>query len=284
MSRKQRRKPPPRDIKVHRRTVPGASPGLVLPDPTQPQPVIHVIAYGANGVEEAEVQTADEASRDGGPAADDLDQRRRPGRRRRRSSGSASCSACTAWRWKTRSTSTSGPRSRTTARCCSSCCGWCTAGAGRQPLRHRADQHVRRAELAADVSGGASRRQLRPRAGPHPRAGRPHAQLGSDYLAYALIDAVDRQLLSRAGGLCRAAGRAGRAVLEPRSVRAIDQLHEVKADLLDPAAGDLAAPRRDGLSGPRGDDRGSPKPRGRISATATTTSCRSSSWSRPTAS
>jgi len=61
VSRKNRRKPPPREIKVHRRTEPGSSPGQVLADPAQPQPVMHVIAYGASGVVEAEVKTADEA-------------------------------------------------------------------------------------------------------------------------------------------------------------------------------------------------------------------------------
>jgi magnesium transporter len=62
VSRKnKRRKPAERDRRVHRRTQPGAPPGVVLPDPSHPKPVIHVIAYGASGVVEREVATADEA-------------------------------------------------------------------------------------------------------------------------------------------------------------------------------------------------------------------------------
>lgn len=62
MSRKnKRRKQPPHEIKVHRRTEPGASPGLILPDPAHHKPTIHVIAYGASGVVEREVATPDEA-------------------------------------------------------------------------------------------------------------------------------------------------------------------------------------------------------------------------------
>ena len=53
MSRKhRRRKPSPRDIKIHRRTEPGASPGQVIPDPTHSQPTIHVIAWGPSGLVE----------------------------------------------------------------------------------------------------------------------------------------------------------------------------------------------------------------------------------------
>jgi magnesium transporter len=62
VSRKsKRRKPAPGDIKIHRRTQPGAPPGVVLADPSQPQPVIHVIAYGADGVVERDAADADEA-------------------------------------------------------------------------------------------------------------------------------------------------------------------------------------------------------------------------------
>ena len=59
--RTKRRKLPPRDIKVHRRTEPGTSPGMILPDPAHRQPKIHVIAYGAGGVIERDVANPDEA-------------------------------------------------------------------------------------------------------------------------------------------------------------------------------------------------------------------------------
>jgi magnesium transporter len=57
VSRKHRRrnKPSPRDIKVHRRTEPGASPGQVIPDPAHPPPSIHVIAWGPHGYVEQDV-------------------------------------------------------------------------------------------------------------------------------------------------------------------------------------------------------------------------------------
>lgn len=46
VSRKHRRRPSPPDIRVHRRTQPGAPPGTVLTDPSQPGPTIYVLAYG----------------------------------------------------------------------------------------------------------------------------------------------------------------------------------------------------------------------------------------------
>jgi len=46
MSRKHhRQKPSRRDITIHRRTPPGASPGQVIPDPSQPKPTIQVLAF-----------------------------------------------------------------------------------------------------------------------------------------------------------------------------------------------------------------------------------------------
>jgi magnesium transporter len=60
VSRKSKRRKP-RDIAVHRRTQPGAPPGIVVSDPAQPQPAIHVIAYGVNGVVEQGVARPDEA-------------------------------------------------------------------------------------------------------------------------------------------------------------------------------------------------------------------------------
>ncbi len=61
MGRKRRKKPPPREIVVHRRAAPGSSPGLVLPDPSHPKPVIHAIAYGPEHVVEKELATPGEA-------------------------------------------------------------------------------------------------------------------------------------------------------------------------------------------------------------------------------
>ena len=61
MSRKNRRRNSPSDIKVHRRTEPGAPPGSVVADPSQPKPVIHVIAYGTNGVVDKVLNSVDEA-------------------------------------------------------------------------------------------------------------------------------------------------------------------------------------------------------------------------------
>lgn len=44
---KYRRKHQPRhELKVKRRTKPGASPGIIAPDPSQRKPLLHVIAYG----------------------------------------------------------------------------------------------------------------------------------------------------------------------------------------------------------------------------------------------
>ena len=60
MSRKsKRRKSPARDITIHRRTEPGSSPGVIVPDPEQPRPEIHVLAYGSNGVVERDVADPD---------------------------------------------------------------------------------------------------------------------------------------------------------------------------------------------------------------------------------
>jgi magnesium transporter len=51
MSRKPRRqKSSRRDITIHRRTPPGASPGQVIPDPSHPKPAIHVISFDQDRV------------------------------------------------------------------------------------------------------------------------------------------------------------------------------------------------------------------------------------------
>jgi magnesium transporter len=61
VSRKHRRRKAPSDIKIHRRAAPGSPPGLVLTDPEQPAPTIHVIAYGNGDVLERNVASADAA-------------------------------------------------------------------------------------------------------------------------------------------------------------------------------------------------------------------------------
>jgi magnesium transporter len=61
VSRKSRRRNLSCDAKVRRRTEPGAPPGVVVADPAEPKPVIHVIAYGTNGVVDKVVGNADEA-------------------------------------------------------------------------------------------------------------------------------------------------------------------------------------------------------------------------------
>jgi magnesium transporter len=62
VSRKRRRwKLPQRDIKIHRQTQPGSAPGLVVPGPEHKPPQIFVIGYGTNGVAEKQVTKPDEA-------------------------------------------------------------------------------------------------------------------------------------------------------------------------------------------------------------------------------
>ena len=58
MSRKNRHRRVP---KVVRRTEPGASPGLIAPDPSQPKPEIQVIAYGTSDLIEKDVGSVAEA-------------------------------------------------------------------------------------------------------------------------------------------------------------------------------------------------------------------------------
>ncbi|MCC7085418.1 MAG: magnesium/cobalt transporter CorA [Pirellulales bacterium] len=50
MSRKHRRR-----NKFHRRTLPGASPGMIVPDPSSPPPVVTVMAYGPDRLAERTV-------------------------------------------------------------------------------------------------------------------------------------------------------------------------------------------------------------------------------------
>jgi magnesium transporter len=58
MSRRNRHRKVP---KVVRRTQPGAAPGSIVSDPTQPKPTINVIAYGAGDEVEIHVNTPSEA-------------------------------------------------------------------------------------------------------------------------------------------------------------------------------------------------------------------------------
>jgi magnesium transporter len=48
------------ELKVKRRTKPGSSPGQITPDPSQPKPEIHVLAYGPQGVTETDVRDVNE--------------------------------------------------------------------------------------------------------------------------------------------------------------------------------------------------------------------------------
>jgi magnesium transporter len=61
LSRRKRRKPSQRDMKVHRRTQPGTSPGQILPDPAQQPPTISVHACGGAGSCEQEVSSIEAA-------------------------------------------------------------------------------------------------------------------------------------------------------------------------------------------------------------------------------
>src|SRR3954467_9049730 len=58
MSRKNRRRSAP---KIQRRTAPGASPGSIVADPSQPKPTIHVMAYGPADLVDRQVATAADA-------------------------------------------------------------------------------------------------------------------------------------------------------------------------------------------------------------------------------
>ena len=61
MSKKHRRKAQTPDIKIHRRTPPGTSPGVIVPDPTHTKPVIQVMAFGPAGVTERVVANPEES-------------------------------------------------------------------------------------------------------------------------------------------------------------------------------------------------------------------------------
>ncbi|WP_254512563.1 magnesium/cobalt transporter CorA [Anatilimnocola floriformis] len=55
MKFRRKHKPQRPELKVKNRTKPGSSPGQITPDPSQPKPTIHVIAYGNAGVTETDV-------------------------------------------------------------------------------------------------------------------------------------------------------------------------------------------------------------------------------------
>jgi magnesium transporter len=62
MNRRRRRgKIRPRDTTIHRQTQPGSAPGLVVPSPEHRPPHISVISYGEGGVWEKEAATPEEA-------------------------------------------------------------------------------------------------------------------------------------------------------------------------------------------------------------------------------
>ena len=56
MKFRRKHRPPRKELKVQRRIKPGSSPGQIAPDPTQPKPRIHVLAYGLTGVAETDVK------------------------------------------------------------------------------------------------------------------------------------------------------------------------------------------------------------------------------------
>lgn len=60
MKFRRKHKPQRHELKVKRRSKPGSSPGLIAPDPSQPKPVFHILAYGPNGVTETNVTDVNE--------------------------------------------------------------------------------------------------------------------------------------------------------------------------------------------------------------------------------
>lgn len=56
MKYRRKHRPQRQELKIKRRTKPGSSPGQIKPDPEQPKPAIHVLAYGPQGVTETDVR------------------------------------------------------------------------------------------------------------------------------------------------------------------------------------------------------------------------------------
>jgi magnesium transporter len=57
---RRKHKPQRHELKIKRRTKPGSSPGQIAPDPSQPKPVLQVLAYGKGIVVEREVHDLQE--------------------------------------------------------------------------------------------------------------------------------------------------------------------------------------------------------------------------------
>ena len=60
MKYRRKHKPQRHELKIKRRTKPGSSPGQIAPDPSQPKPVLQVLAYGKGIVVEKEVHDLQE--------------------------------------------------------------------------------------------------------------------------------------------------------------------------------------------------------------------------------
>lgn len=60
MKPRRQHQPKRNELKVKRRTKPGSSPGQIAPDPSQPKPVIHALAYGNGGITEIEIRDLQE--------------------------------------------------------------------------------------------------------------------------------------------------------------------------------------------------------------------------------
>jgi magnesium transporter len=227
VSRKKRRKPSPRDIKIHRRTLPGASPGQVIPDPTHPAPRIDVIAFGQQGLVEQSVPSIDAAHQFVG--RQDV-----------------------AW------INIEGlGDARTIERCGE------LFGLHRLALEDTVNVHQRaKVEDYGEIlfivlrmvgcQERCSTEQLSMFVGPRwvitfqegtpgdsfdrvrsrIREGGRIRQLGTGYLAYALMDAVIDAYYPVLEVYAERLDDLEDAVLEPRNTRVMDQLHEVKADLL----------------------------------------------------
>ena len=108
--------------------------------------------------------------------------------------------------------------------------------------------------------------------------------LGSDYLAYALIDAVIDNYYPVLEVYAERLDELEDLVMEPAGRRVMDRAARGEGRSARAAAGDLAAARCDGVFGPRRDRADHRQHAASTSATATTTWCRSSSWSKPIAS
>ncbi len=227
MSRRHRRKPSQRDLKIHRRTQPGSSPGQVITDPTHPQPTIQVFAGSGGRMNEHEVSTIDAAHALVGQH--DL-----------------------AW------INVDGLGDAATIERAGT-----LFGLHRLTLEDTVNVHQRaKVEDYGDIlyvvlrlvryAERCATEQLSMFVGPtwvltfqegapgdpferirlRLREGGRISRLGSGYLAYALIDAAIDAYYPVLEGYAERLDELEDSVLDPRSLHVMDRLHEVKADLL----------------------------------------------------